>query len=560
MLAGMDARGSPITRLILAAVALTFAATALVKIGDADLFGHLATGRWILAHGQIPHVDPFSYASLGPWRYTEALAQVLYACVDRLGGIDAIVWFNATLMLGLAWLVAASCATRPAVAAVVIAWVGAASFVAMEPKPQTFSYLCFAALLWLLRGSRLYAVPLLFLAWGYLHRAGTLGLLVVLGAAAVTLVFGERRRAWTLGLVAIASALALALNPGGLFYFRSTFDVASRVSFQTYLAEWQPLTWSGLVHNHALLLPLVAFAAGERARTRQKPDVESVAVLLSLGVVVASGARLVPFAAIACAPPAARGLDAAVARIERGVRPALVQALLATVALGSLIGWALPRVAPAFWGAGVIDSLVPVHLAQVVKSIPARGHVYHSFDFGGYFLYALTPQRKVLIDGRNDTVYDDSFFLRVLRSDTERSVFEGLARTYDFEIAAVRWDLDSPRGLFLARDPAWALITWDDRGAVYARRDAVDSTYLAAHSYRELRVDTAFQRAQSPGSNDAAFLSELARNTREAPHSARAWLVAALAYRARGLERDYRVARQHLVALVNERNLKLPIP
>jgi hypothetical protein len=150
--------------------------------------------------------------------------------------------------------------------------------------------------------------------------------------------------------------------------------------------------------------------------------------------------------------------------------------------------------------------------------------------------------------------------VRVLRSSVEQPVFEELARSYHFEIAVMRWQLNDPSGLFLARDPAWALLTWDDRGAVYVRRDAVDASWLERHAYRELRVDTAFARAATPHAGDASFLAEVTRNTREAPHSARAWLLATLAYRTRGLERDYRASRERLVQLAFDRRLQLPIP
>ncbi|HTU42895.1 MAG TPA: hypothetical protein VMF10_14400, partial [Candidatus Aquilonibacter sp.] len=32
---------------------------------DPDLWWHLATGRFIVQHGAVPHADPFSYTSAG---------------------------------------------------------------------------------------------------------------------------------------------------------------------------------------------------------------------------------------------------------------------------------------------------------------------------------------------------------------------------------------------------------------------------------------------------------------------------------------------------------------
>lgn len=557
-------------------VALAFASTTLVKIGDGDLFWHRAAGAWVLAHGRIPHHDPFSYASQGVWRYTEALAQVIYALVHRIGGFEGLVVFGAVTMFALAGLVAQLADGRPGVRSVVVALFGAASYAATSQKPQVFSYLAFAALLLLLRsaesGNRraVSSIPFLFLAWGYLHRAGTLGLAVLFGTALVAWLPGRRRDvARGLSAATVAATLALALNPGGLFYFTSTVDLASRASFRAYLADWQPLTWTGLTDHHALLLPLLALALVERVRTRRSPDAESVAFVLGLAVAI-SGARFVPFVAIAAAAPASRaleaGVDALAQRLGAAVRTVLWEVLLLALALGSLLGWILPRVPPGSFGLGVDDALVPVHLAEVVRGVPSRGRLYNSFDFGGYFVHALAPERRVLIDGRNDTVYADAFFAQVIRSQVDPAAFAALSERFDFRVVAIRWvGPGDATGLFLARDPRWALLTWDDRGAVYVRRDSVPTGYLARTAYRELRVDTAFARAASPPRDrtdeaDARFVAEVARNAHEAPHSARAWFVAALAYHARGRVDRYLEARSRLETLVRARDLELPIP
>lgn len=557
-------------------VAAVFAATTLVRLGDADIFWHRAAGELVLTQGRIPHHDPFSYASGGVWRYTEALAQVVYALVHRAWGFEGLVVANSLLLFALAGLVARSAEGRPGVRACVVALFGAASYAATAQKPQVFSYLCFALLLLALaprqdrRIPRLVALPLLFLAWGYLHRAGTLGL-AVLGASAVVALARKSTRAEgrQLSLATLGSALALLLNPGGSFYFTSTLDLASRASFRAHLADWQPLDASSLQSHHAMLVPLVVLAVIERIRCRRSPDAELVALALSFAVAVSS-ARFVPFLAVAAAAPAARALEALVAWFARragaAVRRGILELLLASVALSILLGSILPRVPPGFFGVGVEESLVPVHLAEVIRRIPSRGHLYNSFDFGGYFVHALGPERQVLIDGRNDTVYPDAFFDRAIRSQREPTIFDELDRRYAFDVVAMRWvSPGDPTGLFLATDPRFALLAWDDRGAIYVRRDAVDRAFLEREAYRELRVDTAFARAANAPTDpadaqDARFLAEVDRNTRQAPHSARAWFVAALAYRTRGAEDRYREARERLDALVRARDLALPLP
>lgn len=563
----------------MAAIALGVVALSWVRIGDADLFWHRAVGAYLLEHGRLPVEDPFSYGAEWPARYTEALAQILYALVHRFAGFEGLGALHALLLGALAGLVGCSVGGRGSVRAVVVALFAAASYAATAQKPQVFSYLCFAALLKLLamseRGSRraYVAIPALFAVWGYLHRAGTLGL-AVLGAAALLACVRPAQRAHgrRLVLVSLVSAAALACNPGGLFYFSSTLDLASRASYRAHLADWQPLTWARALEHHLALFPLAVLAVLERLRSRRLPDAELVALVAAF-VVAISGARFVPFFAIAAAAPAARLLEATVVAALRragdALRVGVVDALLGALAIGALFGSVLPRIPPSFFGLGIDPTLVPVHLAEVVRGVPTRGALFHAFDFGGYFVHALTPGRKVLIDGRNDTVYSDAFFAEVLAAERDPEAFARLDRRFDFRIAVVRFTAPGDGiGGFFARDPRWALVAWDDRGAVYVRRDSVSADYLEREAYRELSVETAFVRASTaPDPSDPArreadarFVAEVDRNAERAPLSARAWFVAALAHRARGEREPYLRARARLEALVAERALELPIP
>ena len=54
---------------------------ALEKISESDTFWHLKTGEWIIAHGAVPRVDPFSATVVGKqWLDWEWLFQVARAC------------------------------------------------------------------------------------------------------------------------------------------------------------------------------------------------------------------------------------------------------------------------------------------------------------------------------------------------------------------------------------------------------------------------------------------------------------------------------------------------
>ena len=58
-------------------------------LNDPDSYSHIGVGRWILAHGNVPASDPFSFSMHGaPWITFEWLSEVIYAasvCAFRLG-------------------------------------------------------------------------------------------------------------------------------------------------------------------------------------------------------------------------------------------------------------------------------------------------------------------------------------------------------------------------------------------------------------------------------------------------------------------------------------------
>src|ERR1017187_363067 len=73
---------------------------ALEKISESDTFWHLKTGEWIMAHGAVPHVDPFSATVKGKvWLDWEWLFQVGIYVLYSWGGFNALVVGKAIVVL-----------------------------------------------------------------------------------------------------------------------------------------------------------------------------------------------------------------------------------------------------------------------------------------------------------------------------------------------------------------------------------------------------------------------------------------------------------------------------
>ncbi len=539
------------------------ASTLVIRIADPDTFVHVAVGRWMLAHRAVPTHDPFSFASAGPVRYVEVLADASFALVTALGGFVGLQLFHAALGAACLGLVVARSRGTSASRALVAALVLAASFSAMALKPQVFSYLLFAGiLLWIDRAPsrdprRLLGLPLLFVLWANLHRGGVFGV-VALVAAAAGLAWSRETRphARMLAAAALLCVPALLANSGGTYYITSAFDIVQRASFHAHILEWQPLTWALVRDRHLAIVPLVALALAERALRSRRVDAE-LAVLAVTFVLASKGARLLPFVAIAAAPAAVRALDAIRARLEAHARPALVGGLF------TLAGLAVPAaqyehaVPPGYRGFGICEGMIPVDLGRFLADHRPPGPLFHGFDFSGYLLYALAPETKVLIDGRNDTVYSDDLFQTVIPAEQDPSAFATLDRRFRFAVAAFHATaVPDPRGAFLARDPAWVLVYWDDLAIVYAHRTRAPD--LAARlGYRTLRVDSAQVAVNHP---DDPLLDDLHRNAREAPRSMRAHYLLAAALRARGQLDEARSEANAAALLADEKGLPPPPP
>ena len=65
-----------------------------------DIWWHLATGQWMMEHGQVPQVDMFSPTS-PPIEYvlTQSPGSMLYYLVYRSGGLAAVKIFRPVLFL-----------------------------------------------------------------------------------------------------------------------------------------------------------------------------------------------------------------------------------------------------------------------------------------------------------------------------------------------------------------------------------------------------------------------------------------------------------------------------
>src|ERR1022692_4481578 len=68
-------------------------------LSDCDTGWHIRTGEWIILNGWVPLRDIFSFTKPGaPWFAWEWLSDVLFAWLNTLGGLPAVVMLAILLL------------------------------------------------------------------------------------------------------------------------------------------------------------------------------------------------------------------------------------------------------------------------------------------------------------------------------------------------------------------------------------------------------------------------------------------------------------------------------
>ncbi len=417
---------------ILAAVALLYAFLAgLATIGDPDFGWQLARGRWIAQHHHVFTFDVLSYTVPGAPAVYPALGGVLLYWVYVLGGYQLLSWLTALTCAGTVALLLRRGNVFTASIAIL-----AMPFIAMRmvPRSELFAIVIFAAyvsILWQhFQTSRapLWLLPVLMAAWVNIHFSffSGFGLLAAfVGVEVLELPFaGERRRNAIARLKHeipwfLATAAATLANPWGWKLYKETAQYTG-AALAIYVNEWAPLHWNWTN-------PLVSFTL------RSTNDVGHVLfVIIVLAIMVALFRRQLGAAML---------LIAATYEVTHHMRfMALASCMVVVIAgavlapsaswIGERIGSSRTRtalaiaVAALFVVIGVVRAIdvvsgyhylvernlstfgtglsgwFPEPAALFIRHQNLPGEVFNTYNEGGYTLWALGPERRDYVDGR----------------------------------------------------------------------------------------------------------------------------------------------------------------
>jgi hypothetical protein len=464
------------------------------EIRDPDFWWHLRTGQYIVETHSLPVPDPFAYTTAAaPLAYAgegavrhfnlthEWLAQAVFYVAYRAGGFAGVALLRALLLAAFCGLAGLLAWRRSGVFD--RAWMAALAAAAIAvpfalDRPQLFTYLFLALLVSILESRRrLWLLPVLFLIWANCHGGFVLGWVVLAaycGTAAVTR--GRDRSSAAdraLWLWSASAALASGINPNDfravevLLLYRSS-------PMQSYLLEWaRPSLWPP-----PLFAVLLIAAAGAMVWARRTVRLVDWLLLAAFSLAALAAARNIIFI----------GFFAPV--------------FLATYlpwkrALPSLAGWiaALALAAGIVWGVTSGDFFelraaewrYPKGAADFLAAHRVTGHMFNTYEYGGYLMWRLYPRERVFIDGRalSDKLFDDYARILYNHDDSGGKSAPQLLDQYGIEVIVMNPFEYATGTLYLLApslaDPAqsdWKLVYRDPQALILMRHPPAGVTPL----------------------------------------------------------------------------------
>ena len=439
-----------------------FALALATPPSDPDMYWHLASGKWMLDHGQLLRADVFSSTVNGqPYSVGEWLGQIVLYVAYLAGGWTGLVILRG-LLVGVCAFFLTRVALRGGAPIIVAVPVTCAALLLSEivwtDRPHLFTLALFPLLLDLLLTARagrlglLLGVPPLMLLWTNLHGGYALGLALV---GVFTLEALLVRRNFAAFAITASTAFAASLvDPGALGLSAAAAHATAPPRFIVEESPPDVTRPAGFVFAAFIIGTLALAMRGGGTLL----DLLLLAPLLWLGL---SAQRHMPYFAFAAVPFISAAVPRAWPPLEAwlaGRRP---------YPRGAIVGFGAGVAAMALAGVAFVPN-APNERAYPAAALAATragsGVLLNEYDWGGYLIWR-APERQVFVDGRLFP------FLPEVFADWREAVEVGprWKQVLDrYKVAQVL--LRPDRALVSAlREEGWRVVTEDARAVLLER-------------------------------------------------------------------------------------------
>jgi hypothetical protein len=391
---------------------------------DADMWWHLRAGQVMWESKRILLTDTFSYTRFGqPWVNAFWVSEIVFYLTYKLGGYFSLTLLVALIGAATFYFLYRRMEGNKFINAFIIILATLTAAPIWSPRPQIFSFFILALLdRWLNQIQKnnnqrsLWILIPVFAIWANIHGGWIWGFLLlaadIVGIALNNLSKEKRivNENWKflshLIFWSLIAGLAIGLNPNGISIWQLPFTTAN-VSMQIqewaspdfHQMEFQPLLW--------MLFFLIATAVLARPKTNWTSLLKIIGFAYLTFV---SQRNIAPFAIIA-APTLAEWANSAIENIkadlsihvEKESAPLFLEKTNAVMNTILLVVIGLTALGRAYLvsSPAEVNKSVPVEAVEWLKENQVSGHLFNSYNWGGYLTWSL-PQSPVFIDGRAD--------------------------------------------------------------------------------------------------------------------------------------------------------------
>lgn len=462
---------------------------------DTDTWWHLKAGEWIVQNHEILRFDPFSLTRQGEaWEYPGWLAQISLYGIYSLSGYGGLNLFTAIMVMlafGFAWK---SIKGSPLLVAAVLLLAAAASGVYWAARPHIISFALTGFFIWMLERHRksgdrwIWSLPLVMIIWSNVHGGFAIGFLLIIlymlgemAEAALTVIKRERNilEAWLahrsrvfvfIG-VGLCCAAAVCLNPHGPEMLLYPFKTVSIGVLREYIQEWQSPDFHAVEVQPFALMIILIIAAFAWTRDPVHPvEFLLVAVFAIFGLLAA---RNIALFALVASIPLARHLESAVRplvqkwRSDKQVSPGLASRLNVVILalLFVLAGLKISIPLQESVNEEAFAEQVPLDAVAYLEDREPLGNLFNSYNWGGYVIWALTPEYLSFVDGRTD-LFSDEILTDYIEAWRGSPTWEATFDSWEIEVVLIEsW---SPLEDVLIENE-WVKLFEDDQAVVLAR-------------------------------------------------------------------------------------------
>ena len=436
---------------------LSCGALGRLLLRDADIGWHIRNGQQILATHAVPRSDPFSSSMAGkPWFAWEWLYDAVIAAIHHVFGLNGVVFYTAAI-IAVTFVLALHVGLKrggnlPVTLLLLIVSLGAAA-VHFLARPHVVSWLF--TVIWFdvldsateSRDNRLYWLPVLMIFWVNLHGGFVLGfalLFVYLAAGSLEYLLHmdqrQQKGRWLkkVGAVFGVCFVASFVNPYGYQLHLHVYRYLSDRFLMDRISEFLSPDFHGAAQQCFAILLMIALTA--LATARRRPTLALMGVILFAAYAGFYATRNLPTSSLLITLIVAPVLSRTLA--EAGESPDMsswVRSLFSWMhAFSTRVGnmemkleghlwlvlvfvlgmWACAhqgRVGQTQFINAYFDSKrFPVEAADVIAKRGIHEPILCVDYWGGYLIYRLYPETKVVADDRHD-FYGDQFFKDFLR-------------------------------------------------------------------------------------------------------------------------------------------------